>query len=43
MGLYIKVKSYSINQLGQPVAYVVVKRRFDEKKDKNTEIHHLPF
>jgi hypothetical protein len=25
MGLYIKAKSYSINQLGQPVAYVVVK------------------
>jgi hypothetical protein len=25
MGLYIKAKSYSINQFGQPVAYVVVK------------------
>ncbi len=25
MGLYIKAKSYNINQFGEPVAYVVVK------------------
>lgn len=25
MNLYIKVKSYNINQFGEPIAYVVVK------------------